>query len=144
MPTVYNETAFDRAIEHQPVSAQVKNAAIIYESHDWGNDADVHKGIFINESGGDGLVFQVDQPHNFVDVYIVPPFNPGGGTTNENVFFDELTDPHYRLGVEAYDLINGAYDNNLRLGAEGGPDGSSVYGWVFGPHVTSETIVNPY
>lgn len=27
---------------------------------------------------------------------------------------------------------------------QGGPDGSGVYGWVCGPHVASETIVNPY
>ena len=44
--TVYSESAFDRAVENlRGVSNEVKKAAIIYESRDWGNDADVHNGI---------------------------------------------------------------------------------------------------
>ena len=148
--TVYSESAFDQAVENlRGVSDEVKKAAIIYEANDWGNDADVHNGVQVgwayNISGGRDAFFDLTQSDRYVDVFISPPSAPPSGLTrNENVFFDELTDSHYNLGVEAYNLINGAYGYDLRLGAVGGFSNAYgyVYGDVYGPHVDSFTYVS--
>ncbi len=148
--TVYSEGAFDRAVENlRGVSNEVKKAAIIYESRDWGNDADVQNGVQVgwnfNTSGGRDAFFLVNAPNYVADVFISPASSPPSGlTTNEDTFFTELTNSHFSLGVEGYDLINGAYDNNLKLGAVGGYDSTYgyVYGDVYGPHVDSFTYVS--
>ena len=147
--TVHSESAFDRAVENlRGVSNEVKKAAIIYESRDWGNDADVQNGVQVgwayNTSGGRDAFFLIHAP-NYVGVFISPASAPPSGLTrNENVFFDELTDSHYNLGVEAYNLINGAYGYDLHLGAVGGFSNTYgyVYGDVYGPHVDSVTYVS--
>jgi hypothetical protein len=148
--TVYSESAFDRAVENlRGVSNEAKRAAIIYESRDWGNDADVQNGVQVgwdfNTSGGRDAFFLVHAPNYVADVFISPASSPPSGlTTNEDTFFTELTNSHFSLGVEGYDLINGAYDNNLKLGAVGGFSNTYgyVYGDVYGPHVESFTYVS--
>ncbi len=148
--TVYSESAFDQAVENlKGVSDEVKKAAIIYEANDWANDADVHNGVQVgwayDVSGGRDMFFDLAQSYSDLTVFISPASAPPGGLTrNENVFFDELTDSHYNLGVEAYNLINGAYGYDLHLGAVGWFSNTYgyVYGDVYGPHVDSFTYVS--
>ena len=105
----------------------------------------VQVGWDFNTSGGRDAFFLVHAPNYVADVFISPASSPPSGlTTNEDTFFTELTNSHFSLGVEGYDLINGAYDNNLKLGAVGGYDSTYgyVYGDVYGPHVDSFTYVS--
>jgi hypothetical protein len=105
----------------------------------------VQVGWDFNTSGGRDAFFLVHAPNYVADVFISPASSPPSGlTTNEDTFFTELTNSHFSLGVEGYDLINGAYDNNLKLGAVGGFSNTYgyVYGDVYGPHVDSFTYVS--
>ena len=57
------------------------------------------------------VLLLINQTDTSVGVYLEPyETPPRGPTTNEQVFFDELTDAKgsYHLGVEAYDLVSGA------------------------------------
>jgi hypothetical protein len=141
---IYSEAAFDRAVDAVLTSAAVKDRAKTYEARVWGNAAPPPRYV---EQYGLGLEFWVEQPRLTANVQLEPTYHPvpAGLTTSEKTFlyYCHSVDHDSFVAQSAYDIVNRAYRDELQLGATAAGSGDIIWASVYGPDVTTTTLVEP-